>query len=721
MAADKVVNTFLSGTHNILDAESIPQDAAQDSTGWLTLDGHLQLALGRDILGAEGTAGGINNQWFGYKTNGVKVHYRKVQGAVQYFNGTAWTSIISGLTPSAVYQFSNYSSIAGAFTIISGIDGLFKINNAYPGTYLTLWKNDLTTPNYNAMLIIDKARSFLWNNPKDQTGFYYSFVDSQTEQNGGDYTLINNESIGTGDGTTKVFTGTLGFKTSADTRDAFAISIYGAISAFKTITAITQATRAQITASAHGFIVGDKVIIQGVSGMTEINNQYGVVTSVIDANTFTVAIDSTSYTAYTSGGSAGKIELFTDDFNGNLTSPQGGTGTINYLTGAYSITFNTAPVNTSVIGANYSWEDSNAHNITDFTHVVNNVGSGGVLRQDYGGDKIMQVVVGLDGNYYSLKQQCIYETNYAADNTLSTSIYRRDMGVSSVRAAVSRPAGIIFMNTINPIKAELTILEKSMYSSNLIPRVLFPQYRFQNFFYDQDTVVDAAQRWVIVLCKSSSTAITNDVMLLCDLDKNTIDRMPYGLSCITHDNLVPDIIYGGSPLEGTTYEVFTGFDDLGELITNYWEGKAEWYDKQNLKKFRKLYFQGEIDFNQIVEVYVSYDDAAYQLVGTIRGDAPYIDNSSQSDMVGTNMVGNIRVGGNSNATTPPFYMQIKCRCPKFFKRSVRLVATGYGHVRITKIVDWDILIFEDKVPARFRPKQNVSLDGKQFNLPNSQI
>src|SRR6201999_2766109 len=52
-------------------------------------------------------------------------------------------------------------------------------------------------------------------------------------------------------------------------------------------------------------------------------------------------------------------EVFTDDKNGNLKGSAGGTGTINYITGAWSVTFVTVPWNTSNnIQATYVWEDS---------------------------------------------------------------------------------------------------------------------------------------------------------------------------------------------------------------------------------------------------------------------------------------------------------------------------------------------------------------------------
>lgn len=74
----------------------------------------------------------------------------------------------------------------------------------------------------------------------------------------------------------------------------------------KTITAITKAANAQITATGHGFSGGDEIFFRSIAGMTEMNSQVGVVQSVVDANNFTVDINSTSYTTYTSGGLAEK-------------------------------------------------------------------------------------------------------------------------------------------------------------------------------------------------------------------------------------------------------------------------------------------------------------------------------------------------------------------------------------------------------------------------------
>jgi hypothetical protein len=82
------------------------------------------------------------------------------------------------------------------------------------------------------------------------------------------------------------------------------VKVSTATTAAKTITAITKANPVVLTSNTHGLAVGAVVVISGVVGMTEINGVAGVVTAQ-DTNTFTLGgVDSTNFTAYTSGGSA---------------------------------------------------------------------------------------------------------------------------------------------------------------------------------------------------------------------------------------------------------------------------------------------------------------------------------------------------------------------------------------------------------------------------------
>ena len=69
----------------------------------------------------------------------------------------------------------------------------------------------------------------------------------------------------------------------------------------RSITGITKAASAVITVGAHTFVTGESVYISGVVGMTQINGQRGLITGT-SATEITVAINSTAYTTYSSGG-----------------------------------------------------------------------------------------------------------------------------------------------------------------------------------------------------------------------------------------------------------------------------------------------------------------------------------------------------------------------------------------------------------------------------------
>ena len=80
----------------------------------------------------------------------------------------------------------------------------------------------------------------------------------------------------------------------------------------KTITGVTQANPGVITSNSHGFSDGDEIYITGVGGMTQLNDRNYIVDNAT-TNTFTltdlfgVAIDTTAFTTFTSGGTADKI------------------------------------------------------------------------------------------------------------------------------------------------------------------------------------------------------------------------------------------------------------------------------------------------------------------------------------------------------------------------------------------------------------------------------
>jgi len=67
------------------------------------------------------------------------------------------------------------------------------------------------------------------------------------------------------------------------------------------ITAITKAVSAVLTLGSHPLVVGQSVQVSGVAGMTQINGLRALITAK-DATTITVAINSTAFSTYVSGG-----------------------------------------------------------------------------------------------------------------------------------------------------------------------------------------------------------------------------------------------------------------------------------------------------------------------------------------------------------------------------------------------------------------------------------
>lgn len=68
------------------------------------------------------------------------------------------------------------------------------------------------------------------------------------------------------------------------------------------ISGATQAVNCKITSINHGLVNGDTLTIYNVYGMTNLNQNTYTVVNVLNANEFTINVDSTLFPAYTGGG-----------------------------------------------------------------------------------------------------------------------------------------------------------------------------------------------------------------------------------------------------------------------------------------------------------------------------------------------------------------------------------------------------------------------------------
>lgn len=624
MARASRIKAFVSGIHNKLDGEVIPQDAASDSLGWLTKDGRIEIMYGRQAVGAEGSAGRVIAEHHGYKTDGTSVHFRKIwdgtEGKVQYLNGSTWTDVITGLTNTEM-TFTNYSSVSGNYVYVTGPDGLFKIVSANPGSYVDVYNS---AKNFKGYSFIDRGRMIMWGTENDNSGLYGSYIDSQDSDV---YTSVSAEAIGSSGSTN--YTGTLAFKSGGSTRTCFGVT-------------------------------------------------------------------------FTDG-----TQTITIDYTGNATSASDGTGTVNFATGAYDVTFSSST--TGAVTSDYQWEDSNANGVTDFTKSATRLaGQGFVLRQDAGGDSI-KVVIPYEGSYFSIKENSVYQLTLDAEDTNPTNqLIRTNIGVKTLRSAVGTSIGIIILDTGNPSEPDVTLLQKNPYGDNYLTQPLFPHFDFSLYTFD-DAALYNWDRFVLIACRQGSD--TNNRILMGDFKDKTVDVAPYDIRCFTQDE---GVLYGGSPVVTTTYELFTGFDDMGATPMNYWISKDELMGDPVLKKVKKLRYRGQISPNQSIKVFVSSDNGDFQHVGTILGSGDYVDYNS-TFAIGTTYIGQTNVGGGDTAAVYDFLIELKVRFGKFRERRIKFEAIGIGYCNISEATDFDIWLYQEKIPRRFRLKQNVSLDGATTN------
>ena len=91
-------------------------------------------------------------------------------------------------------------------------------------------------------------------------------------------------------------------------------------------------------------------------------------------------------------------------------------------------------------------------------------------------------------------------------------------------------------------------------------------------------------------------------------------------------------------------------------------------------------------------------------------------------MIGSQRIGTTIIGGETDYIDGNFYLaELKIPGPKFRKRRIKLKATGIGYVSVNMLDDFDIMKFQQKLPSKYKSKQNVSIDGTQTDLDGTDL
>lgn len=433
------------------------------------------------------------------------------------------------------------------------------------------------------------------------------------------------------------------------------------------------------------------------------------------------ASGATSYTytlAFKAGGSkrtcfgmaikiGGTIKLV-DDYNGNLTHVDGasnGSGTINYTSGAVTITLTVAAG--GALTADYQWEDSTDEGVFDFDYSATRVaGEGDLLRQDDGGQ--MQNAFVFNDQYFCFHERTIYKLVLSVDDTdAENNVFRNNAGIPNWRAAVPTGDGVYYLDNATEAEPVVRLLTLDQGSTEVLPVAISRQLNLKNYYFDQCWMIKQGDL-ILIGCRTLASTYNNRVLVYDELFK-TWDVIDYEAKCAS---LYNGTLILGDSITNNVYVGFSGVDDDESEILGQWESNQ--WDLEypsHLKKSKRLMIEGEIGPNQIIDVSAAPDDGGYILIGQIRGDGSYID-SRQSVNVGANTLGQGEIGGGSDGISAFHYFHEMSfsTVGKFLKLQIKFSVgsdattnnIGIGYFSFSKIRFDDVRVKTQKIPSKYR-------------------
>lgn len=382
------------------------------------------------------------------------------------------------------------------------------------------------------------------------------------------------------------------------------------------------------------------------------------------------------------------VETFIDDRNGNLVGNLGGTGTVNYATGAISVTFNSAPAGAQAITASYYTEDSTATGILDFSGST--FGQGASYRQDDGGGSLMSIwpINNVEYCFHLLKTWQF--TSATSSSDVSTNLPYRNIGIPYIRSAYPTPDGIIFADLSHPTEPKFRKLQIAPNTNNTTIEPLSISDALNLTSYAFDYCVAFLWGEYEVFCVQERTLGTansyNSIMFLRNVYSKAWDRVDFYASSLIE---YAGTLVAGDSLSNNLFTLFSGFDDDGDPIVNYWTDGNMNLGTDNLKVLHRMVVSGLIQTDQNCEVWLSFDGGTFVKYFTIEGDGSYVD-SGINTSIGSQTIGSQTIGGSTEVTAHPFTVDFPVHSDKFTTVRVKFVATDVGAVQINEYTYKDI-------------------------------
>lgn len=278
-------------------------------------------------------------------------------------------------------------------------------------------------------------------------------------------------------------------------------------------------------------------------------------------------------------------ETFSDDKNGLLVGNLGDTSTINYATGAYSVTFNS--VTSGSVTADYYYEDATSTGIADFTKSgTRTAGQGFIIRQDDAGGALMTV------NLYNLGLYCMHKfktwlLSLSSDDLTATNlIYREKVGIPNHRASVETGQGIFYIDDTDENQPRVRVLSIGVNGTQVIPVPVSNNLNLADYRFDKAAGIEWGD-YILFACRTSRSNVNNRIITYNKLWKSW-DVIPYYASCFTVYN---GVLLVGDSLSSNVYEIFSGVDDDDSIIDNYWESNQDILTITGLKKQNRFYLR----------------------------------------------------------------------------------------------------------------------------------
>lgn len=393
-------------------------------------------------------------------------------------------------------------------------------------------------------------------------------------------------------------------------------------------------------------------------------------------------------------------KTLTDNKNGALTG--NGTGTINYTTGAYSITFDGATV--APVTCTYQWEDSTVQGVADFTFTspTRSAAQGFFLPQPTGGDLLN--VMPYDSSMYCIHRRNGWRTTISSDDVTVENIEWRDnLGMENWRAAVSTGDGIYYIDTRDADKPRFKLL--TLQSSGISTQVVPEEFSYNIDLSGYDFSEGVGYQWedfVLMTGKVTGTSQNNRVFAYNKVWKS-FDVLDYNPTCFAEYD---GALWAGDALSNNVMKLFSTTSANGSIIANYWEGKLSKLEVDELKKFKRLTLRGKIGTSQTLRVSLSFDGAPFVEVGSILGTGSYVSSSSDG-AIGSSMVGSDEIGGGGSGAsgydyTREFHSELRDIMTRFEEVKIRIEALDVGYASVSEINYYDIKTYGQKNLLAYR-------------------